>query len=187
MAVSIPRVSNTLDLCGLDTWGSLDSTADQNFASAGNLEMVFEDFGVLADSVDPPLTLFIRQGGVFEEDGVHGELRLLGNETSGNTQSTDTSGIVVPNDPQLSFRGHRLDLFDELALVSVEEVVDTDVGSEVLRKGGGGSEVPGNDDGLTSGELLDLNILGRESLEFRGELLDGEGRESFLLRGGASD
>ena len=114
-----------------------------------------------------------------------GELSLLCDETSGNTQSTDTSGIVIPNDPKLSFRSHCLDLFDELTLVSVEEVVDNDVCSEVLRKDGGGGEIPGNDDGLASGEL-DLNFLGRKSLEFRGELRNGEGRESFLLRGGAS-
>ena len=186
MTVSILRVSNTLDLRGPDAWGSLDSTADQNFTSAGNLEMIFEDLGVLADSVDPPLALLVRQSGIFEEDRVHSELSFLGNETSGNTQSADTSGIVVPNDPQLSFRRHRLDLFNEFTFVPVEEVVDDDVGSEVLGKDGGGSEVPGNDDGLTSGELLDLDFLGRESLELRGKLLDGEGRESFLLGGSAS-
>ena len=115
-----------------------------------------------------------------------GELSLLCDETSGNTQSTDTSGIVIPNDPQLCFRRHCLDLFDELTLISVGGVVGGDVCSEVLRKDGGGGEIPSNGDGLASGELLDLNFVGRKNLEFRGELLDSEGREPFLLRGGVS-
>ena len=63
--------------------------------------------------------------------------------------------------------------------------MDNNVGGEFLRKDGGGSEVPGNNDGLASWKLLDLNFLGGKSLELRGELLDSEGRESFLLRGDA--
>jgi hypothetical protein len=78
--------------------------------------------------VDPSLTLLNRQGSVFEENGVNGELSLLSNETSSNTQSTNTSSIVVSNDPQLSLGRHSLDLLDELSLVSVEEVVDNDIG-----------------------------------------------------------
>jgi len=51
---------------------------------------------------------------------------------------------------------------------------------------GSGGEVPGNDNGLTSEELLSSDLLGRQSLELSGEFLDSDGRESFLLRWGAS-
>jgi hypothetical protein len=157
--------------------------ANQNFTSVGNLEMVFEDLEVLADSVNPPLALLDRQGGVIEKDGVSGKLNFLGNETNSSTQRANASSIVVSNNLQLSLGGHGLDLLDELALVPVEEVVDDNVGRKLFRKDGGRSEVPGNNDALASRKLLDLNLLGGENLELGGEVLDSESEKSFLLRG----
>jgi len=117
--MGVLRVPHILDLRGLDGRRSLDGTANKNFTIASELEVVFKDLGVLADSVDPPLTLLNRQGDVFEEKGVDGELSFLGNEASGNTQSTNPTGIVVSDDPQFSPNGQSLDLLNEFSLVSV--------------------------------------------------------------------
>jgi hypothetical protein len=122
----------------------------------------------------------------FENLGVLTGMSFLRNETGSDTQRINTSSIVISNDLQLSLGGHSLDLLDGLALVPVEEVVDNDVGGKLLRKDGGGSEVPGNDDALTSRELLDLDFLDGESLELGGELLNSEGRKTSFLRGSAS-
>jgi len=61
--------------------------------------------------------------------------------------------------------------------------MNDDIGRELLWKNGSGSEVPGDNDALASRKLLNLDFLGGESLEFRGEFLDGKGGEPFLSEG----
>ena len=62
--------------------------------------------------------------------------------------------------------------------------MECDVSGGFLRKDRRRGEVPSNDDALTSGELLDLDFLGRKSLKFRSDLLDGKGRKPFLRKKG---
>ena len=111
-----------------------------------------------------------------------GELNFLRNEINSNTQSTNARGIVVSNDPQLSLSRYLSDLFDEFAFISVEEVVEHNVGGELLGKRGREGEVPSKYDALTSRKMLDENLTGGEGLEFGSELLHGERNKSFSLR-----
>lgn len=174
VAVRVLGVPNVVNLEAPGTGRPLDSTANQYLANRGNLKVVFQNLRVLTNSVDPPLTLLNRQGDVFKEDGVHGELSLLGNETGSNTQSTDTGSVVVSDDPQLSLSGYLFNLPDEFALVPVEEVMEHNFGGKFPGKDRGRSEVPSNDDARTNREMPDEDLTGGKGLEFGNELLYAE-------------
>jgi len=133
--------------------------------------VVLQDLAVVADGVNQAFTLVDGEGNVLEENRANGELNLLSNETGSNTQSANTIGIVVSNNPHLSPGRHLLDLLDELALVSVEEMVEHNGVGEFLGSGGRRGEVPSNDDALASREVLDEDLTGGDGLEFGSELL----------------
>jgi hypothetical protein len=178
-------VSDVANLEVLGAGRSLNSTTNQDLTGRSNLEVVFQDLGVLADGVDPALMFIDRQGDVLEQHRVNGELSLLSNETSSNTQSTNTGGIIISDDPQLSFSRHLFNLLDELTLVSVEEAVEHNVGSEFLGKDGRRGEIPSNNDALASREMLNEDLVGGKGLEFGSKLLYAERDKPFFFRWGA--
>ena len=113
---------------------------------------------------------------------MNSELSLLYDEAGTNTQSANTGSIVVSDDPQLSFNRHLLNLLYELALVSVEEVMEHNISGEFFRKGGRRGKFPRKNDALTGRKVLDEDLTCGEGLEFRGELLHVERNKAFFLR-----
>lgn len=81
--------------------------------------------------MDSPLTHLDKQGDTFQEDGLHDEPNLSSEAQRANTSST------APDYTRFSADRHTL---GPLALVSVYEVVNGDVGGELLGRDGGKSE-----------------------------------------------
>ena len=174
VAMGVLGVPDVINLEAPSTGTPLDSTANKHFASCGNFEVVFEDLGVLADDAYPALTLIDGQGYILEENGVDGELRVLGDETGTDTQSANAGGIFVSNDPQLSISRHSSNLFDELSFVSVEEMVEHNVVGEFLGKSRRRGKVPCENEALTRRELLDEDFTGGEGPESGSEFPQAE-------------
>ena len=86
--------------------------------------------------MNPVLALIEREGMVLEENGANREVNILSNETGSNAHSANTSGIVFSNDPHLSSNQHLFNLLNEPILVSMEEMMEHDVGGEFLGRDG---------------------------------------------------
>ena len=68
----------------------------------------------------------------------------------------------------------------------MEEMMKDDFGDEFFWKGRRRGEVPGNNNALAHGEILDRNIASRSVVEFGDKFLHTERNKPFFLRWTAS-